>query len=56
VFDVKLEKPAGLMRIAGNSFLVRPAERVSKKIKSFVDFVGLKVYKSKLKFSEIPDL
>jgi len=52
-FDIKLENPSGMLRIAGNFFQTRPAERVSKKIKSFVDFVGIKTYKSKLKFSQL---
>ncbi len=48
MFDVELESPAGVMRIAGNSFITRPAERCCKKIKSFMEFVGSAVYKSKL--------
>jgi len=54
-FDVTLDKPKGVMRIAGNSFSTRPAERVSKKIKSFMEFVGPSVYKSKLKWSSGSD-
>ncbi len=53
VFDVKLDEPAGTMRIAGNSFRTRPAERTVKKIKTFMNFVGLKVYRSKLKYGRI---
>jgi len=51
MFDVPLSKPKGIMKICGNSYLTRPAERASKKMKSFMEFVGAKVYKSKLRYT-----
>ncbi|CAL8131522.1 unnamed protein product [Orchesella dallaii] len=50
-FDISFEKPSGTLTICGNSFLTRPAERASKKIKSFMEFVGARVYKSKLRYT-----
>jgi len=51
VFDINLDKPSGKLTICGNSFLTRPAERASKKMKSFMEFVGARVYKSKLRYT-----
>lgn len=51
MFDVSLDNPKGTLKICGNSFLTRPAERASKKIKSFMEFIGARVYKSRLRYT-----
>jgi RNase P/RNase MRP subunit p29 len=50
VFDIQLANPEGTVKIAGNSFITRPAERASKKVKSFIEFVGVRKYKSQLRY------
>jgi RNase P/RNase MRP subunit p29 len=38
----------GIMEISGSAFVSRPAERTNKKIKSFIEYVGPKVYRRQL--------
>ena len=48
VFEVLIPKPEGIMQICGNAFISRPAERSSKKIKSFIDLIGPKAHRKAL--------
>ncbi|CAG7827060.1 unnamed protein product, partial [Allacma fusca] len=38
----------GVMEISGSGFISRPAERTNKKLKSFIEYLGPKVYRRQL--------
>jgi len=50
--EFRVEIRRGCITLAGNSFLTRPAERATKKIKSFMEFVGQKVYRNTLRYTK----